>query len=165
MIVTSPFVSAASIPAKVKSSADIVMSIRAVYGALAISSVSMNMGFAYPMSSANKALLAISDHGFSASVIGPPYTRNNCQTVMRNSNAHAVYCITSKAFPTNGKYSSMAVISVPSALRNKPETASISVVTVLLIHVIMPSKIQSSKFHHLQSRLTGKVNRCTVRRQ
>ena len=36
-------------------------------------------------------------HGFSASVIGPPKTRNNCQTVIRNKSAQAVYCITVNA--------------------------------------------------------------------
>ena len=91
------------------------MSMSAVYGAVAIFNVNRKIGFAYPIRKANNALLPSSTHGFSASVTGPPNTRNNCQTVIRNSSAHAVYCITVKALDTNGKYSSIAVISVPSA--------------------------------------------------
>ncbi len=84
------------------------------------------MGFAKPIKMPNRLLLMSKVHGFSASAIGPAKERNNCQTVMINKSVHAVYCITVKALPTNGKYSSIASISVPSALRNSPETASIS---------------------------------------
>ena len=115
-----------------------------------MSSVSRNIGFAYPINNANKELLASNDKGFSASVMGPPNTRNNCHTVIKNNNAHAIYCMTVKAFETNGKYSSIAVMFVPSAFKNRPDTASISWETILLIHVTIPSKIQSSKFHHLR---------------
>ena len=106
------------------------------------------------VSNANNALLPISVHGFSASVTGPPNIRNNCQTVMRKRIAQAVYCITVKALLTKGKYSSMAVMSVPSACRNIPETASIRSVTTELTHVIIPSNIQSSIGYHLHSCLT-----------
>ncbi|MCL2776245.1 MAG: hypothetical protein FWD71_23330 [Oscillospiraceae bacterium] len=62
---------------------------------------------------------------------------------MRNNRHHAVYCIISKVLETNGKYSSIVVISVPRAFRSMPETASITAVTILAIHVTIPSKIQS----------------------
>ena len=39
----------------------------------------------------------------------------------------------------------MTIMSVPRALRNRPDTASMSEVITLLIQVTMPSKIQSSK--------------------
>ena len=89
--VTRPLDSASPTPTKVKSSAVMVTSIRAVYGARAICRASMKIGFAYPISRAKIAALASSAHGFSASVTGPPKTRNNCQTVIRNSIAQAVY--------------------------------------------------------------------------
>ena len=38
--------------------------------------------------------------------------------------AVTLYCITAKALDINGKYSSIAVMSAPRALRNKPDTAS-----------------------------------------
>ena len=152
--VVSPFINIASTPAKVKSSAVIWISIRAVYGAVAMSRHIENIGFEYPISNANNALLPINVHGFSASVTGPPNIRNNCQTVMRKSSAQAVYCITVKALLTKGKYSSMAVMSVPSACRNIPETASIRSVTTELTHVIIPSNIQSSIGYHLHPCLT-----------
>ena len=100
------------------------------------------------------ALRAKRIKGFSASVIGPPNTRNSCHTNMRKRIAHAVYCMALKALVTKGKYSSIAVISVPSAFKNSPDTASISFVAALLIQVTIPSKIQSSKMHHLRSCLT-----------
>jgi hypothetical protein len=62
-----------------------------------------------------------------------------------------------KAFVTKGKYSSMTTMSVPSASRKSPDTASMSEVMTLLIHVTMPSKIQSSKIYHLRSCLTGRA--------
>jgi hypothetical protein len=62
---------------------------------------------------------------------------------MRNSNAHAVYCITVNAIVTNGKYSSIAVISVPRASRKIDEIASIMLVTTLASQFAMPSNIQS----------------------
>ena len=150
-MVVKPLVKTCSNPAKVKSSAVMVRSIRAVYGALAISSAIVKIGFANPMSSANSALRATSCHGSSASVIGPPKTRKSCQTVMRNKIAHAVYCITSNAFETKGKYSSMVTMSVPSAFRNNPDTASISWEAMLATHEIIPSKIQSKITSHLRS--------------
>ena len=55
------------------------------------------------------------------------------------------------AFVTNGKYSSIAVISVPSALRKRPDTASITCETILLTQVTIPSNIQSSIIYHLLS--------------
>ena len=63
---------------------------------------------------------------------------------MINNSAHAVYCIMVKAMVTKGKYSSIAVMSVPSALRKMPETASMMLVTMLAIQLAMPSKIQSN---------------------
>jgi hypothetical protein len=44
---------------------------------------------------------------------------------------------------TNGKYSSIASISVPRASRNTPEIASIIDVIRLAIQLTMPSNIQS----------------------
>ena len=82
-------------------------------------------------------------------MIGPPKERKSCHTVIRNRIDQAVYWRMLKAFVTKGKYSSMATMSVPKALRNRPDTASISWVTTLLIQVTIPSKIQSSKIHHL----------------
>ena len=142
--VFSPLFSMDSIPAKVKSSLLIVTSISAVYGALASCNTNKKIGFAKPINSANKALLAISVSGFSASVIGPPKARKSCQTVMRNRSVQAKYCKMEKAFPTNGKYSSIAVMSVPSASKNKPETASMRLVTIPLTQSTIPSKIQFS---------------------
>ena len=150
MNVVSPLLNDCSIPAKVKSSEVIATSIKAVYGALAISKAIRNIGLAYPISKANKELLASNVNGFSASVIGPPKTRNNCQTVIKKRIAHAIYCITSNAFVTNGKYSSIAVRSVFNVFKNSPETASISCDTILEIHLTIPSNIQSSNISHLR---------------
>ena len=58
--------------------------------------------------------------------------------------AHEQYCMTEKAFVTNGKYSSIAVMSVPRAFRNSPDTVSRSSAATLATHLTMPSKIQSS---------------------
>ena len=116
-----------------------------------MSSRIVKIGFAYSTNRANKALRATNCHGFSASVIGPPKVRNNCQTITRNKMAHAMYCITSKALDINGKYSSIAVISVPRALRNKPDTASINDEAIPEIHVMIPSNIQSKIATHLRS--------------
>ena len=114
-----------------------------------MSSVIMKIGFAYPMSSAKMALRATSCQGFSASVIGPPNTRNSCQTVIKNSTAHAVYCMMSKAAVMKGKYSSIAVMSAPRAPRKMPDTASMICEAMLDIQVTMPSKIQSKIINHL----------------
>lgn len=89
--VTSPFDSDCSMPAKVKSPGSMLASIRAVYGARAISSTNKKMGFAYPIRIAKMELRAIRCQGFSASVIGPPNTRNSCHTVIMNINAQAKY--------------------------------------------------------------------------
>jgi hypothetical protein len=118
-------------------------SINAVYGARAISRVILKMGLANPIMIANNVLLASRCHGFSASVIGPPNVRKSCHIVMRNNNAHAVYCMIEKAIVINGKYSSIAVISVPRALRKIPDMASMSDVMMLAVQFTMPSKIQS----------------------
>jgi hypothetical protein len=48
-----------------------------------------------------------------------------------------------KAFVTKGKYSSIADISVPSALKKIPDMASITLVATLAIQFAIPSKIQS----------------------
>ena len=45
----------------------------------------------------------------------------------------------------------MAVMSVPSALRNSPETASIRDDTILATQLTIPSKIQSKIVIHLHS--------------
>ena len=50
----------------------------------------------------------------------------------------------SYAFVTKGKYSSMAVMSVPKASRNRPDTASISDEMIPDTQPIIPSKIQSN---------------------
>ena len=60
-----------------------------------------------------------------------------------------MYCITSKALVTKGKYPSMASMSVPRASRNTRDTASISSEAMLETQVTMPSKIQSSIPHLL----------------
>ncbi|CDD29490.1 unknown [Firmicutes bacterium CAG:94] len=109
----------------------------------------VKMGREAPTSRANKALRSRSCQGFSASVMGPPNTRNSCHTVMRNRTAQAMYCITSKALVTKGKYPSMAPMSVPRASRNTRDTASISSEAMLETQVTMPSKIQSSIPHLL----------------
>lgn len=109
----------------------------------------VKMGRAAPTSKANRALLSRSCQGFSASVMGPPNTRNSCHTVMRNRTAQAMYCITSKALVTKGKYPSMASMSVPRASRNTRDTASISSEAILDTQVTIPSKIQSSIPHLL----------------
>lgn len=62
---------------------------------------------------------------------------------------HILYCITSKALVTKGKYPSMASMSVPKASRNTRDTASISSEAILDTQVTMPSKIQSSIPHLL----------------
>ena len=150
-IVSSPLLSTCSTPAKVNSSAVMLTSISAVYGALAMSSASMKIGFAYPISSAKIAPRTTNCHGFSASVMGPPNARNSCQTTMRKRTAQAVYCMTSKALVMKGKYSSMVTMSVPNALRKRPETASMICEAMLEIHVTIPSKIQSKIVVHLLS--------------
>ena len=48
-----------------------------------------------------------------------------------------------------GKYSSIAVISVPSASRNRPEMASMIWVMMLATQFAAPSKIQSNIEYHL----------------
>lgn len=141
--VTIPLVSACSIPANVKSPGFMLESINAVYGARTISNTIENIGWAYPMRNANKMLRANKCHGFSASVIGPPNTRNNCQMVIRNRMHHAVYCMMVKAFVINGKYSSIATMSVPRAFKKIPDIVSIIDVTMLAIQLTIPSKIQS----------------------
>ena len=75
--------------------------------------------------------------------MGPPNARNNCHTTIRIRIAQAVTCMMSYALVTKGKYSSMAVISVPSASRKSPDTASKSCETILAIQPTIPSKIQS----------------------
>ena len=65
--------------------------------------------------------------------MGPPKTRNSCHAVIRNRIAHAVYCMMLNALVTNGKYSSITVISVPKVSRNIPEIESITCATMLLI--------------------------------
>ena len=99
----TPFLITFSTPEKVNVSLPLLRSINAVYGALAISNTYRNIGFANQIKTANKQLRRINDQGFSASVIGPPSERNNCQTVIRNNIVQAMYCITVKAFATNGK--------------------------------------------------------------
>ena len=112
-----------------------------------MSKAMVKMGRAAPTSRANRALRSRSCQGFSASVMGPPNTRNSCHTVMRKRTAQAMYCITSKALVTKGKYPSMADISVPRAWRKMPDTASIRSAAMLDTQVTMPSKIQSSIPH------------------
>ena len=112
------------------------------------------------------ALRTSSCHGFSASVTGPPNTRNSCQTVMRNSSAHAEYWKMENASVTKGKYCSMAVISVPKASKKIPETASMMLVTMDATQFTMLSKIQPrSNPAHLPG--AGRYNmgfiRCTYR--
>ena len=141
--VTTPFVSTFEIPAKVKSPGFMLASISAVYGARAISNAIIKIGLAYAMRIAKSALLITKCHGFSASVIGPPNALNSCQTVIRNRMHQAAYCIISKALVTKGKYCSIANISVPSAFKNIPDTASIIDVMMLAIQFTIPSKIQS----------------------
>ena len=148
---SSPLVRTCSTPAKVKSSAVMLTSISAVYGALAMSSASMKIGFAYPINSAKIAPRTTNCHGFSASVIGPPKARNSCQTTMRKRTAQAVYCMTSKALVIKGKYSSIVTMSVPNALRKRPETASMICDAILETQVAIPSKIQSKIVIHLPS--------------
>ena len=137
-----------SIPTNVKVSRPFGKFISTVYGAFAISNTYKNIGFANPINNANNALRISKLQGFSASVMGPPNERNNCQIVIKNNIVQAIYCITENAVLTNGKYSSIASISVPSAFRNIPDTASISFVVVSLTQSTMPSKIQFNK-HHL----------------
>ncbi len=124
--VVKPFVRACSMPANVKSSPVILNSINEVYGARAMIRHALKMGLAYPTRKAKIAPLIKRCHGFSASVMGPPKDLKSCQTTIRISMAYAVTCMTLYAFVTNGKYSSMAVISVPNASRNRPDTASIN---------------------------------------
>ncbi len=163
---SSPLLKTCSTPAKVKSSAVMLTSISAVYGALAMSSANMKIGFAYPISSAKIAPRTTNCHGFSASVIGPPNARNSCHTTMRKRTAQAVYCMTSKALVIKGKYSSIVTISVPNALRKRPETASIICDAMLETQVTIPSKIQSKIVIHLLSDPElSFFSRCTVRRQ
>ena len=76
---------------------------------------------------------------------GPPNTRKSCQIVIRKSMAQAVYWKMLNALLTKGKYSSIAVMSVPRASRKSADTASMRLETVLLTHSTIPSKIQSSK--------------------
>ena len=61
------------------------------------------------------------------------------------------YCMMSKALVMKGKYSSMVTMSVPNALRKRPETASMICEAILEIHVTIPSKIQSKIVVHLLS--------------
>ena len=165
-IVSSPLLSTCSTPAKVNSSAVMLTSISAVYGALAMSSASMKIGFAYPISSAKIAPRTTNCHGFSASVMGPPNARNSCQTTMRKRTAQAVYCMMSKALVMKGKYSSMVTMSVPNALRKRPETASMICEAILEIHVTIPSKIQSKIVVHLLSDPELLIiSLCTARRR
>ena len=147
--VVNPLDSACSTPANVKSPGFMDASIRAVYGARAMSSANSNIGLANPIIKAKIELLTKRCHGFSASVIGPPKALNSCHTVIRKSNAHAVYCMIENAIVMNGKYSSIVDMLVPSALMNMPETASIICVIIEAIQLAIPSKIQSKIAAHL----------------
>ena len=81
--------------------------------------------------------------GFSASVIGPPNARKICHMTIRYKIAQDVYWRVPYAFVIKGKYSSIAVMSVPRASRNRPDTASRIVDAILAIQLTIPSKIQS----------------------
>ena len=77
-----------------------------------------------------------------------------------------MYCITSKALVMKGKYSSMVTMSVPNALRKRPETASMICEAILEIQVTIPSKIQSKIVIHLLSDPELLIiSLCTARRQ
>jgi hypothetical protein len=82
-----------STPANVKSPGAMLASIRAVYGARAMFKAIVKIGLAAPIRKANIAERTSRCQGFSASVIGPPNALNNCQTIIMNSSAQAVYCM------------------------------------------------------------------------
>ena len=142
--VVSPLFNTFSMPAKVKSPGSIEASINAVYGARAMSKAIENIDFENPIIMAKMQLRTKSCHGFSDSVIGPPNARNNCQIVIRNKTAHAVYCKIVNALVINGKYCSIAVMSVPSAFKKIPDVESIKLETTLASQSATPSKIQSN---------------------
>ena len=74
--------------------------------------------------------------------------------------------MTSKALVMKGKYSSMVTMSVPNALRKRPETASMICEAMLEIHVTIPSKIQSKIVVHLPSDPELLIiSLCTARRR
>lgn len=143
-IVTRPLCNADSMPEKVKSSFPSDTSIRASYGAFAISKTYKKTGFANQIMKAKSMARASNVHGFSASVTGPARARNNCQMVTSASTDHARYCMMVNAVLTKGKYTSITVMSVPSAFKNSPDTASMRSVTMPAIQSMIPSNIQSN---------------------